>query len=235
MPSAIALCLTGWQHTAIPKRGDYLRSHVLDPLGADILLLLTYRRTEMRCDHVKSCDLLQRTARLQPITSLAFEQMPTISELLQHLESLPHWNTILRAFNSSRHWHHFHSTRRHDGKVFLDMRRPRNVSCVRQAWGEGDERKKHVLGGWSTPYICDDAGVGGATIFAPIIGPTSLNILWQLHAQQRLLALIRTTEERRKAAYLRIIVSRLDYVWLASHPPLTLLPERCAWVPLGED
>lgn len=57
----------------------------------------------------------------------------------------------------------------------------------------------------------------------------------QLHALHRLRLLLRATERRRGATYRRVVVSRLDYIWLAPHPPLSLLEESCAWVPQAED
>lgn len=97
----VALCLAGLiDQIAIPQQGGYLRSRVADPLSADVLMLLTYRRSaEPQCKDVKECgDLQRKLARLRPIADIAIEAMPTISELLRHVEALPHWVGILRAF-----------------------------------------------------------------------------------------------------------------------------------------
>jgi len=62
--------------------------------------------------------------------------------------------------------------------------------------------------------------------------------LWQLHGLNRLWHLLVAHEQsaHRGRRYARVVVSRLDYVWLGAHPPLALLmPAECAWVPKAEN
>lgn len=254
----VALLLAGWHQTAVPQSGDYLRSRIVLPLGAETLLALTYRRTEAcvasaaasssaasRSPHAEpddeasliiACGLRRRFARLKPITRLAFEPMPSAGELLDFLERLPHWPTILRAFNATRHWRGYQRVTVR-GSIYLDYAKPRNVTCVRDhTWREGDERTEHVLGGRRSPYLCEGLKEWGNTIFAPVVGPTNFNTLWQLHGLHRANVLLTRAEAVRGGRYARVIVSRLDYVWLAAHPPLSqLAPADCAWVPAAED
>ena len=107
----VALCMTGWHRSAVLQQGGYIRSRVVEPLGADVVMLLTYRRGEPRCEDPEGCPELRKIARLQPLTTLALEQMPTIGDLLQRLETLPHWSDILQAFNNTPHWRQFHTLR----------------------------------------------------------------------------------------------------------------------------
>ena len=57
----------------------------------------------------------------------------------------------------------------------------------------------------------------------------------QLHGLDRVHQLLVAEEQRRGQLYVRVVVSRLDHVWLAAHPPLSLLTATCAWVPRAED
>jgi hypothetical protein len=230
----VALCLAGWHRTALPQQGWYTRNRVAEPLHAQTLLALTYRRTET-CTGLDRCGgLRERLSRLQPITRLSLEAMPTVSELLAMLESLPHWPRVLQAFNSTRHWRPFHRVTV-GGRIYLDTRRPRNVTCARQPWHAFGERQRHPLGGQSSPYLCDGLKEWGNTIFAPVIGPSNGNVLWQLHSLHRVHSLLREQERARGLEYARVVVSRLDFVWLSPHPPLLLLDERCVWAPMAED
>ena len=178
--AGVALLLAGWHRTSIPQAGHHLRVHVADALGADILMALTYRRTES-CASISACGLRQRLSHLQPVTQLVLERMPTVGELLQHLEALPHWHAVLRAFNSTRHWRGYHRLTR-GNRIYLDTSRPRNVTCTRREWRDGDERRDHPLGGRVSPYTCDGLREWGNTIFAPVIGPSNYNVLWQVCA-----------------------------------------------------
>ena len=228
----VALLLAGWHQTTLPQHGDSVRAHVISPLRADLLLYLTYRHNE-GCGSIETCGLASRLAKL-PVTRMELEQMPTIGELLAELEQLPHWPRILRAFNSSRHWRGFQRVVV-DGKTYLDHSRPRNVTCVRRPWHDGDERRMHDLGMPASPYVCEGLKEWGNTIFAPVIGPSNFNTLWQIHAQQRVHRLLVSQERRRHAPYSRVIVSRIDYTWVTDHPPLHLMHASCAWIPEAED
>ena len=57
-----------------------------------------------------------------------------------------------------------------------------------------------------------------------------------MHCVRYRYELLRAEEQLRQRPYARVIVSRLDYVWLApGHPPLASLAEGCAWIPNVED
>ena len=72
-------------------------------------------------------------------------------------------------------------------------------------------------------------------MFAPVLGPSKYNVLWQLHALDRAQRLLENHEAHRRAMYERVVVTRLDFVWLSAHPPLRYLSADCAWVPRAED
>jgi hypothetical protein len=92
-----------WQRIRLIGEGINLLQNVVKPLRADVLLTLTYR-VDDGCNTTETCQLEERMAGLWPaITRLALEPMPTITELVRTLESLPWWPTLLRAFNMTRH------------------------------------------------------------------------------------------------------------------------------------
>jgi hypothetical protein len=203
-----------------------LQRHLLEPLEAEAILSLTFRTSGDGCTTVETCQLKQRLAALT-IARLTVRPMPSTRDLLRTLEGLPHWNAILRAFNNTLHWKKYH----------FKGGRPRYVQCWHDAgWREGDERMiNERTRMYRTPIACEGLNEWGNTIFAPVIGPSSLNTLWQIHGWARALRELEAHELARGAPYERVVASRLELVWLAPHPPLHLLGSNCAWVPGGED
>ena len=73
----------------------------------------------------------------------------------------------------------------------------------------------------------------GITNWTPLLGSPKAHMIHQIRDYALLLELIRTAERARGAAYERVVFSRLEFVWLAPHPPLALLPPSLLWVPFG--
>lgn len=79
----------------------------------------------------------------------------------------------------------------------------------------------------------------GVNVWAPVLGNGNLSVLRELHDYSRALALMQSHERlsRRGIAYTRVVFSRLEYEWLADHPPLSLLPlgddGQSMWLPSG--
>ncbi len=75
------------------------------------------------------------------------------------------------------------------------------------------------------------------TMLSPALGNPSANTLREFHYQSRCYAMMvdRERRARRGAAYDRVIFTRLEFEWLAPHPPLSLLDPARVWVPAGED
>ena len=64
-----------------------------------------------------------------------------------------------------------------------------------------------------------------------------LHVLRQLHDIRRCLTLVERDEAQSFGGgrYERVVHSRLEFVWLAPHPPLSLLRSSAVWIPSGED
>ena len=79
---------------------------------------------------------------------------------------------------------------------------------------------------WTTPLLT-----------SPVFGNPDGNTLQELHYQHRCMRMIRDheTSVRRGVKYERIMFTRLEFVWLYDHPPLSMLDGRYAWIPTGED
>lgn len=73
----------------------------------------------------------------------------------------------------------------------------------------------------------------GITNWTPILGSSKAHMIHQIRDYALLLDLIRRTEGERGAFYERIIFSRLEFAWLAPHPPLSLLSPSMLWIPYG--
>ena len=74
----------------------------------------------------------------------------------------------------------------------------------------------------------------GLTAFAPVLGNPNVSVMRELHDLSRVYALMRQHERACGCKYERIIFSRLEFVWLARHPPLSALARSRLWVPSGQ-
>ena len=77
----------------------------------------------------------------------------------------------------------------------------------------------------------------GLNLFAPVLGNPNVSCMRELHDLHRVWALVRAHEAgpRGGLEYRRIVFSRLEFRWLAPHPPLSLLEPRVLWVPSGQN
>ena len=82
-----------------------------------------------------------------------------------------------------------------------------------------------------------DATHQGINLWAPLLGDGNLSVLRELHDYSRALALLDAHERTARGGrrYRRIVFSRLEFEWLADHPPLRLLPTGGGqvWLPSG--
>ena len=208
--SRVAVVASAWQRVPAVQAGSNLRKYLVEPLQADVLLLLTYRWDDS-CNSTSSCRLQEKLSGLWPsVTRLVLEPMVSMDELLYTLERLPHWSRILRAANLTRH-----------PAQGARQRAPLYNTCVRDlSWssskdvGFSQQTSKPTVQIGRSPYKCDGLHSGGNTIFAPVIGPTRLNLLWQLHGLSRLRQLLRDQERDAGSRYDRVVVTRVDYHWL---------------------
>ena len=204
--SRVAVCYGGYHAVNVFAQGMNPRKQLIEPLRADVLLALTYRRDD-NCSSVESCDVHSRLKHLQPFARVEMQPMLLTKDLAYMMEKLPHWNTIIRVFNNS------HRT------------------CFRNK--DWDHATAHPD---SSPWICIRLqNTQYNTIFSPVIGNIGLNVLRQEYALSRCLRLSRAQEDSTGQLYDRIVHSRLEFIWVAPHPPVELLDRRCTWVPDGED
>jgi len=75
----------------------------------------------------------------------------------------------------------------------------------------------------------------GLNLFAPVLGNHNVSCMRELHDLHRVFALIVAHERHRGSAYERLVFSRLEFRWLAPHPPLALLEPRVLWTPSGQN
>ena len=84
--------------------------------------------------------------------------------------------------------------------------------------------------------IFHSKGMSGIHWAAPVVGDNKLSVLRQIHDYSRVYALLQATEGSRGRRYARVIHSRLEFHWLAAHPPPRMLAPAVdlIWVPSGE-
>jgi hypothetical protein len=73
----------------------------------------------------------------------------------------------------------------------------------------------------------------GISVWAPLLGNGNLSVLRELHDYSRVIRLVALHERARRLAYERIVFSRLEFMWLAAHPPLDVLSSKVVWLPSG--
>ncbi|KAL1518864.1 hypothetical protein AB1Y20_003141 [Prymnesium parvum] len=76
-----------------------------------------------------------------------------------------------------------------------------------------------------------DDNFNGLNWFAPVLGHSRASVLRELHDYSRSYAQVAAHERARGREYEWWVFSRLEMVWLAPHPPLSLLDARMVWVP----
>ena len=71
------------------------------------------------------------------------------------------------------------------------------------------------------------------SIFSPVLGSRNANVLRELVMYERVYKLVRQAELRRQRKYDTLVFSRLEYQWLAPHPPLDAFAssEDIVWAP----
>lgn len=202
-----AVCFSGWLGVSVANGGASLATNLIAPLRAEVLLALTYSEHD-GCNSATSCALEQRWPALRPFAAVDVSPMVSTPTLRAVLEALPHWQQVMAAYSHPRS----------------------AVHC---------ELQNGTAGGGGAPannsaYKCRGIYLGN-TIFAPVLGSPKLHVLRQLHDIHRCLNLVGRRERHVGIAYDRIVHTRLEFVWLRPHPPLSLLAPRVVWVPLGED
>lgn len=97
--SSAAVCFPGWLGVNVPDAGESIRRHLVVPLGADVLLAMTYAASD-KCRDTASCRVDERLRNLQPFSAVSLTPMLSIPQLVERMESLPHWRRILKAYHS---------------------------------------------------------------------------------------------------------------------------------------
>ena len=89
---------------------------------------------------------------------------------------------------------------------------------------------------WVDPQY-DDPRMWVPIMMSPALGNPNGNTLQEFHYQSRCINMIGSHERtsRRGLRYDRVMFTRLEFEWLAPHPPLALLDPGYLWVPTGED
>ena len=202
-----AVCFSGYHAVNVYARGLNLRKQLVEPLDADVHMALTFR-VEENCSSADGwCGIHERLSGLMPAANISMEVMPSTRLLARTMEELPHWNDVILSFNNSRR------------------------TCFRNPTWRYETAPDN-----SSPYLCIHLhNTQYNTIFAPVIGKSTLNVLRQAHAMSRCLGMFAAAETVRGVQYTRVLHTRMEFIWLRPHPPLSLLDSTCMWVPDSQD
>jgi hypothetical protein len=97
--NSAAVCFPGWLGVNVPDAGESIRRQLVVPLGADVLLALTYAASD-KCRDEASCRVNDRLRQLQPFSAVSLTPMLSIPQLVERMEGLPHWRRILKVYRS---------------------------------------------------------------------------------------------------------------------------------------
>lgn len=95
------VCLSGWMGVSVEAGGASIRTKLLEPLGAELLLALTHHARD-GCTSVEACGVAARLHALEPFAAIDLQPMLKLEQLVATLEALPHWERVLRAHNTGR-------------------------------------------------------------------------------------------------------------------------------------
>ena len=124
----------------------------------------------------------------------------------------------------------------------IRMPSPAELRTELKKSGHWDDFKLQASKGGSGRFNFDDPAFDDPKRWVPImmspaLGNPNGNTLQEFHYQSRCIDMIKTHERgaRRGVSYERVMFTRLEFEWLAPHPPLALLNASYLWVPTGED
>ena len=86
---------------SVEAGGASIRTKLLEPLGAELLLALTHHARD-GCTSVEACGVAARLHALEPFAAIDLQPMLKLEQLVATLEALPHWERVLRAHNTGR-------------------------------------------------------------------------------------------------------------------------------------
>ena len=217
-PARQTACIfTGWSRSESLDKGLHLRKQLVEPLEADVLLILAHDAEDDDCA-LSSCIRPSFSGLESRIVHFESKPMPTTRNLTLTLEALPHWPRVLAAYEAA------------------------NRTCVRSAsWTSDQETPLHATNSSTEilpPYECTPNTPN--TLFSPVLGSGRRRaaVLLELHAQHRAMRALEATEAARGGVpYMFVVFSRLEFVFILPHPSWReLVPRDCGlWVPHGED
>ena len=98
----VAVMYCEWLGRPFPGGGRSARRHLVDPLGAEVLIAGTFLQRD--CEGGGGGCLLQRVEGLRPLAATRLDPMLSLDELRQLVSHAPHWPAVLRAFDPALSW-----------------------------------------------------------------------------------------------------------------------------------
>ena len=124
----------------------------------------------------------------------------------------------------------------------IRMPRPFELRAELKKSGHWDDFKLQASKGGSGRFNWQDKAYDDPKMWVPImmspaLGNPNGNTLQEFHYQSRCIDMINSHERQKRGGvrYERVMFTRLEFEWLAHHPPLHLLDPSHLWVPTGED
>ena len=207
-----AVCFSGLDTQRAHDGGKNIRANLVNPLGADVLLAFTQLDAPVKDWWYYNCT-----------TNPLFRDCKTSRErLLRYFYNLQPVAAVQLSPTTSTG----DLVRRLEATAFWDE------IVQNMAWGNCERTGPTPHVGNDSPYRCTRLSDYQNTYFGPILGTGP--VLKEFESQAGCLRLLRKQEEWSGFKYDRVVFSRIDFLWLKPHPPLSLLHPQHIWVPMGE-
>ena len=222
----IAVTFSGWLNVTIPNAGRDARRFLVEPISADVFVAGTFLPTDCTAARDGRC-LLERLRHLQPLAAVDLAPMLTRDQLVSHARGAPAFGPISRELKVRELFKGLN--------LFAPVLGNPNVSCMRElhdlhrVWALV---RAHEAGARRGLEYCRT--VKSAALAVPQLAPcASSGLAWWLWAARYSEGEAQPLCFRHR--YRRIVFSRLEFRWLAPHPPLPLLDPQVLWVPSGQN
>lgn len=203
------MCFSGLDTQRPLNGGANIRANLVAPLKADVLLAFTQLDIANSSTDCTVNPNFRDCSTAHRLLRERFVNLKPIAAI--QLSSTSTTGDLVRKIEASPAWN----------QTYRDL-----------SWGSCTRSGPSPHVGSDSPYHCRTLTDFGNVYLAPIIGNGA--VLKEFESQSGCLSLLQRHERDSGRNYSRVVFSRLEYLWVKPHPPLSALPPEHLWTPSGE-